>query len=149
MALIIPHSLKPGLAPHPFFVRAKVRELVKSRIVSPQGEDARREFVEAPMRAAFEEALAAGEPEAYAKSARERARLNAEQALFDLTAQDRRSSVVLEFYITEAEANDPHAEPAHRDSLVFDYDLDSEKNALHQAYEAAKADPRFAGATDA
>lgn len=62
---------------------------------------------------------------------------------------DRRSVAAFHFYANEAQANQPNAQPLEVLFVEFDYDLDSVKDALAQAYDAAKADPRFAGATDA
>lgn len=149
MALIVPHSLRPGLAPHSFFVRAKIKELRKSRVVSPQTEEEREAFVEGPAKEAFDAAIAEGQPEAYAKSAAQQARLAAAEILRELIEQDRRSVVALEFWIRPEDAELADAKPEHTAYLAFDYDLESDLDALAQAYQAAKADPRFADARDA
>lgn len=149
MALIIPHALRPGLAPHDFFVRAKVKDLRKSKIVSPQTEEEREAFVEGPAKEAFDAAIKEGLPEAYAKSEAQKARLAAQSILSELLVQDRRSVVALEFWIRAEDADLPEAKPEHTAYLAFDYDLESDLDAIAQAYAAAKADPRFAGARDA
>ena len=149
MAFIVPHSLRPGLAPHPFFVRAKIKTLQKSKIVAPQTDAEREAFVEGPAKEAFEAALAEKQPEAYALSAAEKVRLARVGHLKDLMAQDKRSVAAFEFFITEADAAIPNQRPEETLFVEFHYDLSSDLDALAQAYEAAKADPRFAGATQA
>lgn len=148
MALQLTYSLR-GMAPHPFWVKVTVRDLQKTKIVSPQGEEARKAFVEEPTRAAFDAAIAEGQPEAYALGAAERARLHAVALLNELIAQDRRSTAKAALFIREEDAKIPDAKPEETLWVSFDYDMESGVNALEQAYEAVKADPRFTGAVNA
>lgn len=155
MPLIIPHVLHPGMAAHDCFVRALIKDLQSSKLFSPQTEAARLEFIEKPARDAYAAAVEAGEPEAYAKSAAEQARLMAKEALYGLVCADRRSVAKLLFYATKEQADSPGATPIHTASFVFDYDMRSDKHALRQVYEAAKiatyenGELRFPGARDA
>lgn len=73
------------------------------------------------------------------------------RAVTDIVAHedDRRSVAKLDLFWNEEQANQPERTPVKSLFVPFDFDLGSPLNALAQAYEAAKADPRFAGARDA
>lgn len=138
MPLIIPHSLKPGMTPHEFFVTARARDVFRSRIASPQTEAEREAFVEGPAKEAFDAAIKEGLPEAYAKSAAQKARLEARDILSQLMQQDRRSTAALDFWVRKEDALLPEAKPEITLYVSFDYDMDAPINAVKQAYEAAK-----------